>query len=115
MRNRGFRLHFDNGLFTKEHLQHNVYSSIESNRKFDDLLFKIGCETISEKWRYNLRYRYSTDDNGHTLYTRWRYDYENWTFEGIKALNLNNFILLKNNFLVGYYFGSKTFHFRLEN
>ena len=115
LREKGFRLHLDNGLITRDHLQHNLYGSFESNRILSEHLFKIGCETIAEKWRYNFRYRYSSLDNAHTLYSRWRYDYGNWTFEGIKALNLDKLILLKNKFLLGYYFGSKTFHVRLEN
>lgn len=47
MRHKGFRLHFDNGLFSQNHYQHNLYSSIESNRKIDEFLFKFGCETIA--------------------------------------------------------------------
>ena len=66
-------------------------------------MFKIGCETVAGNWRYNLRYRYADQDQSHTLYSKWRYDYHNWTFEGIKALDLNNLILLKNNLLIGYY------------
>jgi len=49
------------------------------------------------------------------LYSRWRYDYDNWTFEGIKALRLNNFVPLKNNLLIGYYRENKIYHLRLEN
>lgn len=69
---------------------------------------------ISEKWRCNFRYRYSTIDQGHTLYAKWRYDCNNWTFEGIKAFNLKNLVLLKGNFLIGYYFSNKTLHMRFE-
>lgn len=114
MRNKGFRLHFDNGLFRQNHLLHNLYGSIEPTRKLDDFLFKVGCETIAERWRCNLRYRYSTFDDDHTLYSRWRYDVNNWTFEGLKALRLNDFLLLKNDLLIGYYRDTKTFHLRLE-
>lgn len=60
-----------------------------------------------------MRYRYSTDDQDHALYSRWRYDYENFTFEGIKAWNLKESILLKSGLLAGYYQGNKTFHVRL--
>lgn len=60
-----------------------------------------------------MRYRYSTFDKDHTMYARWRYDVENWTFEGIKALRLDDFVLLKNDLLIGYYRDTKTFHLRL--
>lgn len=35
MRNKGFRLHFDNGLFSQNHFQHNLYASVEPSRKLD--------------------------------------------------------------------------------
>lgn len=62
IKNDAFKIHYDNGIITKNDNKINLYGSVQGSKGITGLIYKIGVETQAKDWLMNWRLRYGRGD-----------------------------------------------------
>ena len=118
-----FGVYYDNGLLEFKNGQKlNIYGGFQTNRHFNDNVYKIGASVIGEKYLYAFRLRYAAHRNSLLVHAKGNHQGE-WE-QGLWRLNFYTIVdpriskIIKNGLLFGWFSKNEqkdTFFLRVES
>lgn len=90
VKNDGFKLHYDHGILTQNDLKFNFYGSVQGKRTVNNLVYKLGVDTIAKEWQTNFRFKFNHADNGLNLYNKTNFSQDKWSFGIVNSFDIFN-------------------------